>query len=170
MMLSAARGMALIRIGFGLYYFSQVYDKVQKHWLTSGDPMTMFIKGQLPHSTAGYKSFLSNTVLPNAGLFSTLVTLGEITATVLLVLGLFTRAGALVGIFLNLNYMLCKGITLPGGSVDRLFILTDLVLLLTAAGLVWGLDGVLQNATGRIPVIGWFTGASRGTARPAIGD
>lgn len=157
-MLAAARGLALLRIAFGLYFLSQVYSKIEQHWFTSADPMTKFIQGNLPHSAHGYKSFLTGTVLPHAGTFSQLVFIGELVVGLSLTLGLFTRVGAIVGIVLNLNYMLCRGLTQGSGSVDRLFLAGEVVFLVAAAGLVWGLDGVLRDATGKIPVLGWLTG------------
>ena len=167
-MLSAARGIALMRIAFGLYFLSQVYGKIEQHWLTSADPLTRYLQGNLPHAAHIYKNFVSGTVIPNAGLFSVLVFLGECVVTVSLVLGLFTRVGAVVGIILNLNYMLSKGLTQGSGSIDRLFIVGELVFFVTAAGLVWGLDGVLRDASRKVPVLGWLTGGDDARAMPAI--
>ena len=160
-MLAAARGLALIRIAFGLYFLSQVYGKIEQHWFTSADAMTKFIQGNLPQSAHIYKNFLSGTVIPHAGVFSQLVFIGELVAGISLVLGLFTRVGAVVGIILNLNYMLCKGLTQGGGSVDRLFLVGEVVFFAAAAGLVWGLDGVLRDAAGRVPALNWLTGGGK---------
>ncbi len=157
-MLTAARGLAVIRIAMGLYFLSQFYGKIEQHYFSSADAMTRFIQSQLPHAAHGYKGFLTGTVLPHALLFSRLDTIGELVVGISLLLGLFTRVGSVIGIWLNLNYMLCKGLTQSGGSVDRLFIVTQIVFIAAAAGLVWGLDGVLRDAGGKVPVIGWLTG------------
>jgi uncharacterized membrane protein YphA (DoxX/SURF4 family) len=169
-MLAAARGLALVRIACGLYFLSQVYGKIEQHWFTTADPMTKFIKGNLPHSAHIYKNFLSGTVIPHAGMFSQLVFIGEFVAGISLTLGLFTRVGATVGAILNLNYMLCKGLTQSGGSIDRLFLVGEIVFFVTAAGLVWGLDGALRDATGKLPFLGWLTGSGKNgpQAMPAI--
>jgi uncharacterized membrane protein YphA (DoxX/SURF4 family) len=158
MVISAKRGLALARSGFGLYYVSQAYDKTTTHWFSSGAPLTKFLQGSLPKAEGFYRSFIHSAVLPHAGTVAQLTTIGEWTAGILLVLGLFTRLGALVGIWLNLNYMLLKGLASTGGSVDRLFVLSCLVFLLASAGLAWGLDGVLRDAVGRVPVMNWLTG------------
>src|SRR3954447_22416916 len=143
-MLSYAHGLALLRIGFGLYFLSQIYAKVTGGWLSSADPlMRGFIGPSLQNNTAQnfYRPFLENVVQPNALLFSQLVTLGELVVTISLTLGLFTRLGGGLGMWLNLNYMLMKGLANNAGSNDRLWFLAELIFAVTAAGLVWGLDG-----------------------------
>ena len=51
-----------------------------------------------------YKAFLQETVLPHASLFATLQTYGEVAVGLGLVLGLFTRLTAVIGLVLSLNY------------------------------------------------------------------
>jgi uncharacterized membrane protein YphA (DoxX/SURF4 family) len=154
MKISPAFGLALARIGFGLYFLSQAWDKTAKGWFTNADPLRNFLKGSLPNAIGFYKPFVESVVLPNAGLFAILATLGEWVVGLSLVLGLFTRVGALIAVKLNLNFMLIKGLASAGGSIDRLF------FLLASAGLELGLDGVLSRALGRIPVIGWLAGGN----------
>ena len=164
MIISAAKALALCRIGFGLYYISYAFDKTSKGWLTdSAQFATMFgnpaaqppTRGALATADPMYSAFLQSVVQPNALLFSQLVTIGEWTAGILLLLGLLTRLGAIVGIWLNVNYMLMKGLTSNGGSIDRLFAFSDLLFLLAAAGLVWGLDGALRSSLAGNPVTRW---------------
>ena len=87
-----------------------------------------------------------------------LVTLGELTAGILLLLGLLTRFGAIIGMILNLNYMLMRAPLANGGSIDRLFFLAELIFLLAAAGLVWGLDGQLRQQLSGNAVTRWLAG------------
>ena len=82
-------------------------------------------------------------MLPHAGLFAQLTTIGEWVAGLCLLLGLFTPIGAVVAIVLNANYMLMKGLPSAAGSLDRLFIVAALAFILSNAGLAWGLDGML---------------------------
>jgi thiosulfate dehydrogenase (quinone) large subunit len=168
-MISPAQGLALTRIGFGLYFVAQALDKTTKNWLGDGGPLTQYIQPVLPRSEDFYRPFLEGTVLPNALLFSQLVTIGEWVAGLSLTLGLLTRLGALTGMWLVLNYMMMKGLPSVAGSSDRLFLLSCLVFLLTSAGLVWGLDGLLQRPLARTPLGGWLVGATRtrtGVAAP----
>ena len=166
-MLSAAQGLALTRIGFGLYFISQAWDKTSKNWLTDPAPLTQFLQRSLPSAEGFYRSFLEGTVIPNAALFSQLVTIGEWTAGLLLTFGLLTRLGALTAMWLNLNYMLMKGLASSGGSIDRLFELSCLVFLLASAGLVWGLDGALQRTLAGNPVTAWLAGSRQRTSAAA---
>ena len=164
MYVSAGRGLALLRMAFGLYFVSYALDKTMNGWLGSAGPMTNFLfgnpnatpptRGAVANSTPFYADFLTNVVQPNAGLFSQLVTIGEWVAGI----GLLTRLGSIVGIILNLNYIFMKGLPANGGSIDRLFLAGEIVFLLAAAGLVWGLDGALRDKLVGNPVTRWLAG------------
>ncbi|MBI4506211.1 MAG: DoxX family membrane protein, partial [Chloroflexi bacterium] len=123
-------------------------------------------RGAIVNSEAFYRPFLEGVVQPNVGLVAQLVTIGELTVGVLLLLGLLTSLGAVIGIWLNLNYMLMKGLASNGGSVDRLFVVAELAFLVGAAGLVWGMDGLLRRPFGAIPVVRWLAGI-RGERAPS---
>ena len=79
MSLSAGRGMALIRIGFGLYFLVQGIAKVSSGWLAAPDGMMQLVGSSLERGQAEgfYRPFLEGTVVPNAALFSQ-VTHGEV--------------------------------------------------------------------------------------------
>ena len=170
MYVSAGHGLALLRMAFGLYMISYALDKTMNGWLGSAGPLTNLLfgnpnatpptRGAVVNSTPFYADFLTNVVQPNPLLFSQLVVIGEWVCGILLLLGLLTRFGAITGIILNLNYMFMKGLAANGGSVDRLFLVAEIVFLLTAAGLVWGLDGVLRDKLAGNPVTRWLAGAS----------
>lgn len=144
--LSAAHGLALLRAGFGVYFLASAYDKTTKGWLTAETPLERTLRQSLPHAVPWYGQFLQTTVIPHASFFAQLVTIGEWAVGLSLLLGFFTPVGALAGIWLNANYMLMKGLPNVAGSIDRVFIVSELVILVTGAGIVWGLDGVLGRA------------------------
>jgi uncharacterized membrane protein YphA (DoxX/SURF4 family) len=168
MIISCGKALALCRIGFGLYFIAQAWDKTTKGWLTSGDPLSSGLfgnpaaqpptRGFAANAEPFYRAFLDGVVQPNALLIGQLVTIGEWTAGCLLVLGLLTRLGALVGIVLTTNFMLMKGLPTLSGSSDRLFILACLAFLLGSPGLVWGLDGAWQRHLGRSALTRWLAG------------
>jgi uncharacterized membrane protein YphA (DoxX/SURF4 family) len=178
MYITSGQALALCRIGFGLYFISQAFDKTRNNWLASGMPMANFLfgnpnatpptSGVIANSTPFYADFLRAVVQPNPTVFSQLVTIGEWVVGILLVLGLLTRFGSLVGIWLNLNYVFMKGLPANGGSTDRLFILAQLAFLLGAAGLVWGLDGTLRRQLAGNPVTRWLAGLSGGHREPGL--
>lgn len=62
-----------------------------------------------------YQAFMIGTVAPHADLFAQFIRAGEVLVGVSLLLGLVTRAGAIGGMFLALNYMLAKGAM---GAID----------------------------------------------------
>lgn len=173
MQLGYDRGMALVRIAFGLYFFWTGVGKATSGWLSSPDTlMNQFFTPLLPRSEVWYRPFLEGVAIPNALLFGQLVTCAEIAVGIALTLGLLTRPAAVVGMFLNLNYMLMKGLLNPAGSTDRMFFVAQLALFLTAAGLVWGLDRWLRPY---LPA--WLTGTgadglpagqTAGVAQPAV--
>ena len=170
MFINAAQGLALTRMGFGLYFLASAWEKTtNRNWLGDGGPLRQSVERQLPQAEGFYRPFLEDTVLPNADLFAELVVLGEWFVGVSLLLGLFARVGALTCMWLMLNYMLMKGLPNIAGSIDRLFFLTSLVFVLTSAGLVWGLDGLLQRQrVADDPVGRLVTGARSRPGRPVF--
>jgi thiosulfate dehydrogenase [quinone] large subunit len=170
MIINAAQGLALTRMGFGLYFLASAWEKTtNRDWLSSGEPLRQSVQRQLPDAEGFYRPFLEDTVLPNADTFAELVVLGEWFVGVSLLLGLFTRIGALTGMWLMLNYMLMKGLPNIAGSIDRLFFLTCAVFVVCSAGLVWGLDGLLQRQrVADDPVGRLVTGGGYTPRRPAL--
>jgi hypothetical protein len=77
MLLAATRGLSIIRIAFGLYILVSDLKKTTSGWLTSGEPLTKFVQGQLNSSDGFYRPFLKSVVLPNADLFAQLTVMGE---------------------------------------------------------------------------------------------
>jgi thiosulfate dehydrogenase (quinone) large subunit len=144
--------LAIARIGLGLVMLSQGINKLGvggANWLTtSPTPLQGILDGAVKGSSIDpvYRAFLEGVALPNVGLFATLVTFGEILVGLSLVLGLFTRLGAYGGAFLWINYMLMKGWLAGGAHTDRVCLLVAIVVGVTAAGYVWGLDGSLRRS------------------------
>ena len=165
MVISAAKGLALARIAFGLYFLQHAWSKTTAGYLTSGQPLVQFLQQPLAHSTGFYHDFLVGVVLPHATLFSILVTLAEWVAGVSLTLGLLTRVGAVTGMWLTLNYMLMKGPFNSASLIDELFFVSCLAFLLAGAGLVWGLDGALQDSLGRYSLVRWLAGSRSAPGR-----
>ena len=109
----------------------------------AGTAVTGFIQGALsktsgdhPDVTGWYAWFLQNMALPNAAVFSYMVTFGEILVGIALILGLLTGIAAFFGGFMNASYLLAGTVS----TNPFLFILaTWLVLAWRVAGW-WGLD------------------------------
>lgn len=91
-----------------------------------------------------YKAFLQETVLPHASLFATLQAYGEVVVGLGLVLGLFTRLTALIGLVLALNFGLATQWMTFGQQGFHLLLISSMIIFLVAgAGRVWGLDAAL---------------------------
>ena len=100
-----------------------------------------------------YIVFIQQVVIPHAALFSYLVMIGELFAAVSLLTGAWTRAGALTAMLLFLNYMLAKArMFWSPDSEDAAVFFIALVVLLSGAGRVWGIDSILAKRWPR----SWF--------------
>src|SRR5688572_5234789 len=109
MLITGRQGLALVRIVLGVLLLVSAIGKIGSGWMANGEAMSQSVQQNIPKAEAFYRPFLEGTVLPNATTFSQLVTVGEIVAGLSLLLGLFTRVGALVCMWLMLQYMLMKG-------------------------------------------------------------
>ena len=112
-----------------------------------------FVTGNLDSAYSFYRPFLESTVLPNAETFAVLTGWGEMLFGLSVFLGLFTRLGAAIGIFVVLNFTFAvgRGIWLPG--MDAAYIWALFTLLIGGAGRVWGVDQILRDKWN----IRWFT-------------
>ncbi len=142
----------VLRMNVGAEWFVAGWEKVQDpKWGTSGTALTGFINGALAKSTGAhpsvqgwYASFLQNFVLPNAGLFSFLVTWGEVAVGLGILLGALTGIAAGFGVLMNFNYLLAGTVSInPILGIFGLF----LVLAWRVAGLI-GLDAWLLPLLG----------------------
>src|SRR5215207_8764265 len=92
--------------------------------------------GEHPQVTQWYASFLENVVVPNAALFSYLVTFGEILVGLALILGLFTGIAAFFGGFMNASYVFAG----VAGANPLMFLLAVLIMMAWRVAGYWGLD------------------------------
>ena len=126
-------------------------------WLTHGVPKFLhsdrfmppngsfatYVQSGVAATSGPYHDFLANVVAPNAGVFAELVRLGEVCVGVSLVLGLFTRLGAFVGILLPLNYLAARGglgSASAWGAADGCIMLLSAISFVLPTGRVAGLD------------------------------
>lgn len=109
--------------------------------------MLTYLQGYSMRVASGpYKHFLDQVVIPHATFFSYLVMAGELIAGLSLLLGLGTRLGAAIAMFLFLNFMFSKGrLFWSPDSEDAAVFFSALVCLLGAAGRVWGIDAYLAR-------------------------
>lgn len=92
-----------------------------------------------------YKKFLLDYVVPHHELFGYLVMTGEIAVGACLLLGLFTRFSAVVGLLMLINYFLGVGMARGGATLaqQQTFIIALAIFVLANPGRTIGLDGLL---------------------------
>ena len=137
--------LAALRIYVGYYLATQGYRKFQRDF-----PKSDWIGRQLGDIASldlypWYKAFLQNYVVPHSELFGYLVMIGEIAVGACLLLGLFTRLNACVGLFMLINFYLGPG-TARGGvtlAQQQTFIILLTIFALANPGRTLGLDGLL---------------------------
>jgi len=120
----ASEGSAVLWFVMRMYVGSQWllagWEKVSSPaWGTSGKALAGFVAGALaksagpfPQVQGWYAGFLQSFVLPNAGLFSFLVTWGEVAVGLGILLGILTGIAAGFGVLMNLNYLLAGTVSI----------------------------------------------------------
>lgn len=104
----------VLRMNVGAEWFTAGWEKIKSPaWGTSGKALTGFVNGAISKSSGAnpavqgwYANFLKTFVVPNAGLFSILVSWGELAVGLGLLVGALTGIAAGFGILMNLNYLL----------------------------------------------------------------
>jgi thiosulfate dehydrogenase [quinone] large subunit len=150
--LSVEQWLALLRVMVGLWWLKSFFHK----------PLRKFVRGQMADWTLSLAdnhpmplvgNFMKALIEPNRTWFPYLVLAGELAVGVGLSFGLLTPIAALVGIFLNLNYLLLAGVKPRDRSVNPAYqceqgqnlmmMASELVIFMLGAGAVWSLDAIL---------------------------
>jgi len=136
----------ILRIYIGYQWLVAGYGKVTNPaWFggQAGTALTGFLNGALAKATGAhpdvqgwYAWFLQNIVLPNARLWSYIVTLGELLVGIALILGILTGIAAFFGSVMNFSYLLAGAVST---NPVMFMIATLLVLAWKTAGWL-GLD------------------------------
>lgn len=136
-----------LRLWVGLSFILAGENKLSKgDWGAQyADNVSGFVNANVENAFGFYQPFLESVVLPRPEMFAVLVTWGELLFGISIFLGLFTRLGAAIGIFVVLNYTFAtgRGIWLPG--MDAAYIWALFTLLLCGAGRSWGLDAFVRS-------------------------
>lgn len=144
--------LVILRLHLGVIFLITVAGKIFRPEPFSVEMMSYLQGYSMRNASGPYQHFLQQVVFPHASLFSYLVVAGEVVAGLSLLLGLCTRVGATFAMFLFLNYMLSKGrLFWSPDSEDAAVFFSALVVLIGAAGRVWGLDSYLAKRWPRIP-------------------
>lgn len=143
--------LVILRVHLGVILLVTVAGKIFRD-APFTEEMLGFLQGYaLKNASAPYVSFLQSIVIPHAALFANLIIVGELIAGLSLLLGIGTRVGAAIAMFLFLNYMLAKGRWFwSPDSEDAAVFFSALVCLIGAAGRVYGIDAYLARRWPRV--------------------
>lgn len=141
-----AEWLAILRVGLGLWWLESVRHKDLPGFVRGGS-MGWVESLTQDHPIPAFAHLIQRVSLSSQRrriVTSWLVVAGEFSVGVSLTLGLLTYAGLVVGMFLNLNYLLLAGLKDQGEQGQNLMmLLISVVLFATAAGMTWGLDAAI---------------------------
>ncbi|MFW9928247.1 MAG: DoxX family protein [Candidatus Thorarchaeota archaeon] len=93
-----------------------------------------------------YNTFVKNIILPNAGIFSFIQIILELTIATSLIFGLFTRLGSLLGLFMSINlFFLTLGVEYEWPWTYILMIVGFLICAIYSVGRIYGFDFWLEK-------------------------
>ena len=145
--------LGLARILYGVLWWQQSKWKVPSDDFgrKSGGGLWYWVQQEIQHPTVNaYKDFIVNVMIPNWTLFGWMSLITETFIGVTLILGLFTRFGALVAIGMAAN--ITVGIlSVPNewGWTYTMLIMLPVIFLLTDAGRSFGVDAFLAPMVDR---------------------
>jgi len=129
----------LARVYLGVSFFFSDHGNAQPNELAG------FLKFAAKNGYSWYQYFLNSFVVPHSATFGTLVVVAEIYVGIALVIGFTTRLASCVALFLLFNYMCTKGALPWGPGIDQSDIVLALIVLLSDAGRILGLDKLFAN-------------------------
>ena len=129
----------LARVYLGVSFFFSDHGNAQPNELAG------FLKFAAKNGYSWYQYFLNSFVVPHSATFGTLVVVAEIYVGIALVIGFTTRLASCVALFLLFNYMCAKGALPWGPGIDQSDIVLALIVLLSDAGRILGLDKLFAN-------------------------
>lgn len=147
---------ALARMSMGLLWLGSLRWKLPPDF-DSGSETSLreWLELEVAHPFLGaYGSVVETVVLPNFTLFAWLVFLAELVVGVSLLLGAWTEIAAFIGLLLSVN--LGIGLLEVPGEWPWSYAMMAMwhgTLLVSGAGLLWGIDGVRKDRAARsVPI------------------
>ena len=133
---------AVARIAVGSYWLYEQHWKLPPDFGLHDPRGLMFAFQQsIKYPTVGlYRVFLQDVVVPHFYLFGWLLGITEVTIGASLVLGAFTRAGALLGVLQSLNLLIAQGRTPEGPRIYLAILAANLFVLLTPSNRRFSVD------------------------------
>ena len=139
----------VIRVWVGWQWLSAGWEKISGPgsavWIgpKAGTAVGGFLQGAMtkaagihPDVQSWYAWFIQNVAVPNAKVFSYIISFGEVLVGIALILGLLTVPALIAGVLMNLNYLLAGTV-----SINPILLALEVILLFIGPA-VWyfGLD------------------------------
>ncbi len=136
---------ASARIALGLYWLYEQHWKLPPDFGLHDPRGLMFAFQQsIRYPTVDlYRAFLQDVVVPHFHLFGWLLGLAEVAIGVSLVLGVLTRAGALLSVLQAVNLLMAQGRTPEGPWIYLAILAASLCVLLTPSNRRLSIDSRL---------------------------
>ena len=139
--------LGLARLVYGVLWWQQSKWKVPSDDFgrKSGGGLWYWVQQEIQYPTiAAYKGFLLNVMIPNWSFFGWMTLITETFIGATLILGLFTRLGALVALGMAANITIgILGVPHEWGWTYAMLIMLGALFLLTGAGRRFGLDSFI---------------------------
>ena len=142
-----AAAFAAARIAVGLYWLYEQHWKLPPDFGLHDARGLMFAFQQSIHypTVDLYRTFLQDVVVTHFHLFAWLLGLTEVAIGLSLVLGLFTRVGALLGVLQAVNLLIAQGRTPEGPWIYVAIVAANLFVLFTPSNRRVSVDNWLAS-------------------------
>jgi thiosulfate dehydrogenase [quinone] large subunit len=130
-----------LRLFIGMGWLRAAAEKIADPGWYDGTALTAFLKDELAGGHVVfpfYRALITDVFLPNASALGVIVLIGELLAGVAILIGMFTNAALLGGMFMNLNFILAGA---PDPSA--FYFLIQVALFVGGIGAIAGVDASL---------------------------
>ncbi len=103
-----ALGLTALRIFLGVFFLFMSLSKIG--WLTDASALTSQLTGWLDEAGPLSRWYLQTLCLPGAPVFARIVPIAEMATGLALILGIYTRLAAMLGLLMILNFHFASGI------------------------------------------------------------
>jgi uncharacterized membrane protein YphA (DoxX/SURF4 family) len=138
-----ATGLSALRIFFGVFFLAEAFGKLR--WLINSEGLSLRLNEWAKNANSWNTWYLHHVALPYLEVFARLVMLGELCLGLGLLLGVFTRPAAILGLLMVLNYHFASGAIFHADFLTNgygLPVLGGLLALAIGGGrLPWSLRG-----------------------------
>jgi uncharacterized membrane protein YphA (DoxX/SURF4 family) len=143
--------LTIVRVVMGAFFLMEAEHQLAEGYI-GGDGLEQKLRKGIDTAIPPYDWLIEHVFLKIDDPLTLLVIAGEIAVGTALVFGLFTRFTAIVGVLMNLNFLLMNGLHADSGGIDAAFVVGEVLLMSYAPYQVLSIDGWLA----RRGVDAWF--------------